>query len=130
MSEITLGTVRGLGLIARTELERQELDSVGQLIRPRLENPFDFLKEEFHWALNETRPGTALSTLAARLTSSLFLEPPKLESFRKGFVALTEVPEHALQRLESGLRDEFFLLLAETVEAVAPTLQTVTRLAA
>jgi hypothetical protein len=113
MAEITVGSVHGLGLIARTELDRHELDSIGRLIKEKLRNPFEFLKSEFDWAWTDAPPGSALAALSNRHCESLFFAPPTTLMIRKAFKSDVDMCEFARRRLRDRRDDEFDLMLAE-----------------
>ena len=81
MAEVTIGGVRGLGLIARTRVLDDELQAIGLMLRDKISNPFEFLRLEFEWAWANTESGRALSVFAQRHTDSLFFSPPKLGGF-------------------------------------------------
>jgi hypothetical protein len=112
IAEITVGSLRGLGLIGRTELHEDELDSVGNLMRDQLRAPFDFLKTQFDWAWANTAAGAALGTLATRHSESLLFTPPKRSLIRRAFTS-ESVSEFARRQLRDMRDQEYDLMLAE-----------------
>ena len=113
MAEITIGHWRGLGLIARTELDEGQLDVMGRLIRDRLRTPFDSLKTEFDWVWANTSAGHALSILAGRNSESLFFAPATSLMIRRAFKTEGDVGEFARHELRDRRDLEFDLMLAE-----------------
>jgi hypothetical protein len=119
MAEIAIiGSVHGLGLIARTGLEPSELASVGRLVKDALSNPFEFLKSEFEWAWNTAPAGGALSALCSRHSESLFFAPPVKSLIRRAFKSEAEVADFARRQLREKRDDEFDLMLAELLQSV------------
>jgi len=110
IAEITVGPLRGLGLIARTQLLDSETAEIGQLLRHKLFNPFDYLKVEFDWAWTNTQPAQALQMLANQHTDSLFFAPPTF----KGFTADDNAA--AGTKLRSTLNREFTSFLDDTFQ--------------
>jgi hypothetical protein len=113
IAEIVVGSVRGLGLIARTELDDHETYALGRLARDSLRNPFDFLKNEFDWAWEFTKPGEALASLSVRHTESFFVAPPTSTMIRRAFKSDGDVPDFARRELRDRRDAEFDLMLAE-----------------
>jgi hypothetical protein len=72
MAEIVVPGIYGLGLIARTELAGEELDSVTALAKPLAQRPFDYLGDQFEGVWGKSVPGTALDILATRHAYSAF----------------------------------------------------------
>jgi hypothetical protein len=107
IAEITVGNIRTLGLIGRTRLHPHELTSIGALIRDRLHNPFEFMKEEFDWAWTNSEAGTSLQTLAARHNESYFISPPDVKVVRGAGVAL----EFAKRKMQAERDAAFFSFL-------------------
>jgi hypothetical protein len=84
IAEIQMGHFRALGLIARDELYKAEIEMVGQLIRTKLSTPFTFLKDEFDWSFEKMKEGfDPIAGLAQRYSDALFVAPPRIESVRK-----------------------------------------------
>lgn len=110
IAELALGPVRGLGLIARTQLLTTETELIGRMLRDKLSNPFDFLKEDFDRAWARIKEGNALSTLVGQNTDSLFYAPSRL----KGFTAEESI-DAASARLRSMLNKEYKAFLDEAV---------------
>jgi hypothetical protein len=125
MAEMTLGSVRVLGLIARTRLADDEASAIGQLARHKLLTPFDFLKDDFDWAWANTQAGRALAALAGKYTDSLFFSTPKEEQVRKALALSTGAAAGEFARNEMRQRrdEDFFSLLVETREEaqIAPS---------
>lgn len=76
MAELSLPRLRGLGMIARTELDGDELEAVGYLGRGIIARPFQYLAQQFEKAWVEASPGKALEYLAARHPHSLHFSVP------------------------------------------------------
>src|SRR5258708_12539907 len=108
IAEMTLGPWRALGLIARTQLLAEEIESIGRLIRPKLEMPFNFLLPEFDWAASD-KSGEPLSKLPQRFSESLFFAPPPLQPIRTVFPP-TPLPAQPIPRLLLHTRDQPFSL--------------------
>jgi hypothetical protein len=130
IAEIVIGSVRGLGLIARTELDDAEVHAIGSLIRDSLRNPFDFLKTEFDWAWNATKPGAALVSLSSRHSESLFFAPPAATMIRRAFKSDGDVGEFARRMLRDQRDAEFDLMLAELSNNVGLHAQEMAKMAA
>ena len=77
VAEITLPRIRGLGLIARTELDKEELELVGGLIARTLAKPFDYLVKECEEAWANTRPQEALAYMLRKTKGSLVIGQPQ-----------------------------------------------------
>jgi hypothetical protein len=107
IAEVTVGPLRGLGLIARTQLLADELENIGRLLRARITSPFEYLREEFDWAWTNVPAGGALVILASRNTDSMFFSPTKTRGFS---VEL----EQAETRLHTILNAEFRSLLEDS----------------
>jgi len=71
--EILTPGIRGLGLIARTQLAAGELAGLTALSRDLLASPFNYLVKEFEEAWSKAAPGEALQFLSARHSSALVL---------------------------------------------------------
>lgn len=78
MAEISVPSLRGLGMIARTELEQEELRVLGYLGEKLISRPFDYLAEQFDDAWANAAPGSALQYLAARHLYSLHFSVPQM----------------------------------------------------
>jgi hypothetical protein len=130
MAEITLAHLRGLGLVARTELHDDEMASAGNLIRERLRAPFDFLRSEFDWAWSNTNAGTALQRLAGRNSESLFFSPPRSVMIRRAFKTESDVPGFAKKEMRDQRDAEFELMLAEIWGNSEPSTEDMARVAA
>lgn len=76
MAEISLPQLRGLGMIARTELDADELQEVGHLGRGLIAKPFEYLAQQFEKAWVEAGPGKALEYLAEKHPHSLHFSVP------------------------------------------------------
>lgn len=113
IAEISVASVRVLGLIARTELFDYEREAIGQLMRDQLSYPFAMLKNEFEWAWKETKSGEALRVLAQKYTESLFFSPPKFQQIKFEQRTLGEIAEQAKKKLRHGRDKEFLDLLTE-----------------
>jgi hypothetical protein len=119
MAEIMIiGSVHGLGLIARTSLEESELASVGRLMTDALKSPFEFLSSEFEWAWTTAPAGGALPALCNRNSESLFFAPPTKSLIRRAFRSEAEVADFARRQLREKRDDEFDLMLAELLRPV------------
>jgi hypothetical protein len=121
MAEITMEGLRGLGIVARTELLSHEAERVSRLIRSVLEHPFEYLKKEFDWAITRTEPGKALQSLASRHIASFLFQPPTSHLLRDVTDAAVP-PTKLLETLRIARDHEFELLLAETHGEVRRTL--------
>jgi hypothetical protein len=130
IAEITVGPLRGLGLIGRTELRTDEIESIGLLMRDQLRAPFDFLKTQFDWAWANTKPGAALGELAARHSESLFFTPPKRQMIRRAFQSEPDITEYARRQLRDMRDQEYDLMLAELWGSQDPSTEDLSRLAA
>ena len=113
IAEVTLGPVRALGLIARTELDDDEAVLIGNLWRDRLRKPFELLKVEFDWAWANAGAGEALGALSNRHTESLLIASPERTSLRKAFNSAQEILDFARRELRNQRDDEFELMLAD-----------------
>jgi hypothetical protein len=78
MAEISLPFLRGLGMIGRTELRRDEIELAGSLGGKLISRPFDYLSEQFDDAWANTASGKALHYLAARHLYSLHFSVPQV----------------------------------------------------
>jgi hypothetical protein len=76
MVEVVLPKIRGLGMIARTELQADELKAIGELGRRLVEKPFEYLCGQFTEAWVHTAPGDALVFLAAKHPNALHFSVP------------------------------------------------------
>src|SRR5438094_7760588 len=76
MAEISVPLLRGLGMICRTELEPDELRTIGYLGEKLISRPFDYLAEQFDDAWANAAPGGALEFLAAKHLYSLHFSVP------------------------------------------------------
>ena len=70
VAEVVSDEGRALGIIARPELTKKELEQVGELSRRLLEHPFDYLGELFKEAWDNA-PGKSLAYLADQHWQSL-----------------------------------------------------------
>ncbi|MDE2163674.1 MAG: hypothetical protein KGJ53_10975 [Alphaproteobacteria bacterium] len=113
IAEMTLGTWRALGLIARTTLSIDEANALGRMIRERLTSPFEFLKQEFDWAFAETESGEALGALANRFSESLSFATPTSRVVKKVLPTGPSAADAILSELRKARDDEFYLMLAE-----------------
>lgn len=80
ISEVVIGGMRGLGMIARTEISRDETAHLGELARRQLcqdTTPFDYLSELFDEAWENAQPGRALAYLSERHCHSLHFSVPE-----------------------------------------------------
>jgi hypothetical protein len=68
----------GLALRARTGLAVRERAMISPLIKDRLENPFNFLRQEFQLACESSEPGASIDFLAGRHASSLSVSAPRV----------------------------------------------------
>lgn len=114
IAEMTIGTWRALGLIARTSLAMDETDAIGRLLRDKLSDPYSFLKPEFDWAFSNTEPDEALGKLAQRFSESLFFAPPVVTSTKKVLPTGGAGAELVLSDLRKSRDEEFYLMLAES----------------
>lgn len=117
IAEMTIGTWRALGLIARTKLPDNEIADIGRVVREKVSAPFDFLKPEFDWAFAKTAPGEALSKLSERFSESLLFATPVHHEIKKALPAGAAAAEPILRDLRKERDDEFYLMLAEASEA-------------
>ena len=113
MAEISLPTLRGLGLIARTELTAFELEQLGEMGRRMLSAPFVMLNGEFDVAWKESAPGNALAFLRDKHHHSLRFESPN-ESALPGRLF---VDGHAVRAL---VRDFINITLDELAGGLTP----------
>lgn len=113
IAEQTIDNVRALGLIARVQLEPDELAAIGELMREQLTSPFELLKNQlFDWAWGETEPGRALAELSNRFAASLFVTAPETIPVREVVHSSAETIELARRELRDRRDKEFDLLLA------------------
>lgn len=66
-----------LGMVARTSLRDSEARLVGQVMRRRLGNPFQYLMEEFEEIIADAPDGDALTRLCARHGPALWFNEPE-----------------------------------------------------
>lgn len=131
IAEMTLGTARALGIIARTQLERAESAAIGQLLRDALTKPFDYLKSEFDWAWANAERGRCVETLAARNSDSLLFAPPSPIFIRRPLSSKSELLDLVKCELCAARDKEFKLMMAElTTETTIPDLEESAKLAA
>jgi hypothetical protein len=129
MAELSFGPVRVLGLIARKNLDRQDLSQVGRMLRDKLAAPFEFLKSDFDWAwqkieFERIEAGRVLSLLSSRYSESVFFTPPSEERIRT-------TAEFALAELRRRRDEEFYLMLADLMgEPTIPPSKDISELAA
>ncbi len=115
IAELTFGSWRALGLIARSPLSDDELSAIAGVLRDRLRDPFAFLAQQFDWALAETEAGEGLSGLSQRFTDSMFFAPPQGHKVRRVLPqGATMAGSSILADLRKERDDEFYLMLAET----------------
>ena len=139
MAEIYLPTVYALGLIARTELDTEELAQVSELAKPLVTKPFEYLADQFEKAWKTVTPGEALNHLAAHHAYSAlhFSVPQPLSLYLPAAApramvrmnlgsALEDQMQRLLQRLlapppipqtQVGPQEELFLLKAAAAAA-------------
>ena len=119
MAEIALpdARLRGLGLIARTELLPEELSAVGYLGERLIPKPFEYLTEQFNAAWANSAPGKALEYLASKHLYSLHFSvsvplpiPRQLLVEEAGATLKGAVREH----LGSVLDDQMLRLIQQT----------------
>ncbi len=122
IAEISMGNIRSLGLIARTELKPNESNGIGILLKQHLANPFNYLRTEFEWAWGNSAPGDALAKLSDRHSTSLFFAPAAVTTLRKA-CSPTELLDFVRRELRERRDSEFDLLLAESWggSTVSPT---------
>jgi hypothetical protein len=113
IAELTTGSWRALGLIARTTLLSNEVDAIGIMIRDHIASPFRFLAPDFDWAFAETEPGEALRRLSQRYSDSVFFAPPTDLRIRKLLPLGALAAEPLLADLRRARDEEFYLMLAE-----------------
>jgi hypothetical protein len=110
MAEIYLPTVYALGLIARTELDTEELAQVSELAKPLVTKPFEYLADQFEKAWKTVTPGEALNHLATQHAYSAlhFSVPQPLSLY------LPAAAPRAMVRMNLGsaLEDQMQRLLA------------------
>lgn len=114
LAEVMLPHMQGLALQARTALHPGELETVPSLIRNKLVNPFEFLKQEFELAWRETAgKSSALDFLAAKHASSLSVLAPTDWSGRSWlFERLIQVRSEAVEaKLGAAVDAEFSAML-------------------
>jgi hypothetical protein len=116
-SELVLPHGHALALKARSSLKEEELAKVAGLIRERLKNPFDMLRQEFDLAWEQAKPGYAIAYLAQRNASALsILAPRDCVEKPRWYSFILEKPE-AEAKIASAVNKEFSDLLHE----LAPT---------
>jgi hypothetical protein len=76
IGEIVLPRLRGLGLLARTDLTSDETALLGSLAVRMLESPFQYLCREFDAIWEQAAPGGAVRLLSARHSGSLLVSGP------------------------------------------------------
>ncbi len=113
IAEMTIGTWRALGLIARTTLSADEIATIGRMWRDEISTPFNFLNPEFDWAFANTEPGEALGKLAQRFSESLFFAPPTMTATKKVLPVGPPGAELILSDLRKSRDEDFYLMLAE-----------------
>lgn len=116
IAEMTLWTMRVMGLIARTSLLDEEIENVGHLLRSELSDPFDFLEKEFDWAWANTEARCALQALAHRNDGSLFFSPPNVMEIEQTIKlpVRPEAADFASEDLRRRRDHEFAELLDDT----------------
>jgi len=112
IAEITVGTMCGLGMIARTELTAEEREQIGELGRQLLENPYDYLSGQFDEAWDHADPGERLEYLASQHGHSLHFAIPKESAVPKRLLLgsapiRSEVRNHLLGALEEKSLESF-----------------------
>ena len=123
-AEITVGPIRSLGLIARTDLFPDEQMALGSLVRDKLSTPFDYLLEEFKWAWNSTKTGEALQKLSNKHSESLFISPPVIIEKRHAWPNVIEaICENARDEMRKQRDDHFLELLCDTWTTAKPVPQ-------
>ena len=107
IAEIFVPKLRGLGLIARTQLNEFEIESIGELSRRILERPYDYLVNEFDQAWHESDPGQAIEYLTSCHPHSLRFEALKEEDvprrlFLDGQPIRSLILAYMVEALEEG----------------------------
>lgn len=77
VAEVFLSGVRGLGLIARVELDETERNLVGARAAAALGRPFDFLVKEVEDTWAKTKPMEAIAYFAKKSNGSLMYRSPE-----------------------------------------------------
>jgi hypothetical protein len=123
MAEIALPTLRGLGMVARTELEPEELSLLGYLGERLIRRPFDYLSEQFDNAWGNSGPGTALDYLASRHLYSLHFSVPAILDIPRQLLsseAAGATLKSAVRDTLGSLLDDHMLRLIERVDRTRP----------
>ena len=119
VAELTIGHWRALGIIARSMLGTDEMNSIARKLRPVIKCPMEYLRPEFDWAFADTDWGQALAALSRRFTASLFFAPPTERLIRKPLPLGASAAEPILFELRKARDDEFYLMVAESIEATS-----------
>jgi hypothetical protein len=118
-----LPRLRGLGMIARTELEADELAVIGHLGEKLISRPFDYLANLFEEAWASSAPGTALEYLASKHLYSLHFSIPMPREVPRQLVsseaAGATLKASAREQLGSVL-DNYMLQLIERSDHTRP----------
>jgi hypothetical protein len=113
------GRLRGLGLIARTELTDREILHLDAIGKRMLANPFDFLCREFEEAWEASPRGGAISYLSRKHCHSLRLEEQGAKQLpRSLWQAGQPVKQLVREHLSKMLEDTGAELLSELPDAV------------
>jgi hypothetical protein len=116
IAELTIGSWRALGLIARMALSDDELCAIAPVLRDRLRGPFTFLASEFDRVIAETEAGEALGSLSRRFFDSIFFAPPQGHQIRKVLPLAAMAASSILVDLRKERDEEFYVMLAEAME--------------
>jgi hypothetical protein len=124
MAEISLpeSHLRGLGLIARTELLPEELTAVGYLGERLISKPFEYLTEQFNMAWVNSAPGKALQYLAEKHTYSLHFSIPVPLDVPRQFLAEDSgaTLKGAVREHLGSVLDDYLLRLIQQIERTKP----------
>lgn len=128
IAEITLSTMRGLGLIARAQLGAEELGSIGAVGARALSNPFEYLRAECETAWKTISGFGVLDHFSKQNAGSLVFGMPEqrqipthlLRQFAEPDVSLPLASSEIRKLLSSTLEDEVLKYIWDTQ---APTLE-------
>lgn len=121
MAEIYLPQrLYALGLIARTELNNEELGFVSELAKPLVARPFRYLAEQFENAWNTLAPGAALNHLAAKHAHAAlhFSVPERLPFYLTAGESVLRA--HIRMQIGTLLDDQMSQLLEPVIVAPQP----------
>lgn len=98
------GRLRGLGLVARTELNKREFGMLDTIGERTLSNPFEYLSSQFEDAWKNAALGEAISYLQSRHLYSLRMEEAEafelpLSLFKDGAPVMQLVRSHLIKTL-------------------------------